>query len=362
MIERSTDALRSGGGVVVQRKMGDYLEGYGLAVPGELSVPATMRKLFQRDGSTLALPETARSYTAWDVLLHELETSLGAGTIRRGLALENIDQRDDGVTAILSDGTRRDGDLLVGADGVGSRTREILLPGDRPLYAGYVGWRGMVASETLPTTIMEELANSFSLFTGDHTNMVAYEVPGPDGSVRPGRRRVNWVWYTNVTEGDDLDDILIDRDGRKRKSTLSRGDIRPEIVKEMKWLASSALIEPFSSLVRATVEPFAQSILDYQAPQVFFERTVLIGDAACLIRPHLGSGTAKAVDDAIQLAEAVCGPDFHDRGCLRAWQYTRLEDHSGLAEQAKAVARRYGLGHTGEPTEPPGSRPIPAAG
>jgi 2-polyprenyl-6-methoxyphenol hydroxylase-like FAD-dependent oxidoreductase len=112
----------------------------------------------------------------------------------------------------------------------------------------------------------------------------------------------------------------------------------------MRSIAERKLIEPFRSLVLATAEPFAQVVQDFQAPKVVVGRSVLVGDAACLVRPHLGTGSAKAVDDAVQLAEAVCGPDFAERGCLRAWQYARLEAHHGLVQQAKAIAERYGLG------------------
>jgi 2-polyprenyl-6-methoxyphenol hydroxylase-like FAD-dependent oxidoreductase len=112
--------------------------------------------------------------------------------------------------------------------------------------------------------------------------------------------------------------------------------------------ARAILPDKFATIVEATPEPFAQAILDYQAPRLVFGRTVLIGDAACLIRPHLGSGTAKAVDDAVSLADAACGPDFREKGCLRGWEQVRLEEHHALAEQARAVARRSGLG-TPEP-------------
>jgi len=36
-----------------------------------------------------------------------------------------------------------------------------------------------------------------------------------------------------------------------------------------------------------------------------FGRTVLLGDAACLVRPHTAAGVAKAADNAVGLAEAM---------------------------------------------------------
>jgi len=345
VIERSREVLRTGGGVVVQPRMGEYLEAHNLASPGVGSIPANMRLLYQPDGTVLHLPETARSYTAWDVLLREFESVVGADNIHRGKTLESTEVTDDQAYAILDNGEKIGCDLLVGADGVGSRMRQLLLPGSEPTYAGYVAWRGVVDGRDLPTETREKRQDTFWSFTGDETNIVAYQIPGSDGSVEPDRRRVNWVWYCNVDEGEDLDHLLAGKSGEKRHSSLPRGEVRSETAEALKRTAYDLLPEDFATVVDRTREPFVQAIQDYRAPRVFFDRSVLIGDAASLVRPHLGAGSAKAVDDAVSLADAVRGPDFRERLCLRAWQQVRLEDHAALAEQAKAVAHRSGLGY-----------------
>lgn len=344
VLERSRELLRSGGGVVVQRRMADYLEARNLASPGISSVPARLRVLYQPDGTKLRLPETARSYTAWDVLLREFEQTVGSESIRRGHSLSAIEQSEETATVVTEEGHRFTGSLVVAADGLGSRARQLLLPGSEPTYAGYVAWRGTVDERDVPGDIRHDCTDTFCAFTGEQTNIVAYEIPGPDGSIQPGDRRINWVWYVNVEPGEDLDCLLVGRSGRRKKSTLPRGEARPETVRRMLQTAHEKLPEKFATIISATTEPFAQAVLDYQAPELVFGRTVLIGDAACLIRPHLGAGTEKAVEDAISLADAVCGGDYAERECLRAWEQVRLEEHDALAEKAKAVARRSGLG------------------
>jgi 2,6-dihydroxypyridine 3-monooxygenase len=223
--------------------------------------------------------------------------------------------------------------------------RQLLLPGSEPTYAGYVAWRGVVDGRDLPPVTGEKRQDTFWSFTGEETNIVAYQIPGSDGSVEPDRRRVNWVWYCNVDEGEELDRLLAGKSGERRRSSLPRGEVAPETVAALRQTARNLLPEDFATVVDRTREPFAQAILDYRAPQLFFDRSVLIGDAASLVRPHLGTGSAKAVDDAVSLADAACGPDFRERRCLRAWQHVRLEEHHALAEQAKAVAYRSGLGY-----------------
>src|SRR5262249_60581586 len=68
----------------------------------------------------------------------------------RGKELTRIEERGDGVTAHFADGSRADGDLIVGADGFRSTVRALVLPEIKPAYAGYVGWRGLAGQAALP--------------------------------------------------------------------------------------------------------------------------------------------------------------------------------------------------------------------
>jgi len=65
---------------------------------------------------------------------------LGRGvTIRYGLTIDAVDEVGDGVVATLSDGGSEAADLLVGADGIHSRVREVVFGPEEPLvrYLGY---------------------------------------------------------------------------------------------------------------------------------------------------------------------------------------------------------------------------------
>lgn len=46
-----------------------------------------------------------------------------------------------------------------------------------------------------------------------HTQMLCYFVPDPAGETAAGDRRMNWAWYCNVPEGEELRATLIDRSG-----------------------------------------------------------------------------------------------------------------------------------------------------
>jgi 2-polyprenyl-6-methoxyphenol hydroxylase-like FAD-dependent oxidoreductase len=344
IVEKSYERSRSGGGVVVQRRMLEYLEQHGVAFPGVASIPARTRQIYRPDGAVLRMPETAAAYTSWDVLLKELETVVGPERIERGVAMTDIPDWGAFGTVEFTDGTTDTADVVIAADGIGSLSRRLLLPGIGPEYAGYVAWRGMVNEGDLSPATVDAFCDTLSSFQGERTTILLYEVPGEDGSLEKGRRRINWVWYENMPAGPRLSALMTDAAGYEHRTTVARNKMTTDTRTYMENLAAEELTAPFAEVVLRTPEPFLQKIEDLTIPRLVFGRVVLIGDAASLVRPHIGSGTAKAVDDAIHLATALSEPCDEDLGCLAAWEHTRLNDHYGLADYAKAIARRLKLG------------------
>src|SRR5690348_13103363 len=73
------------------------------------------------------------------LLLAQTVRRLGAGSVRTGHTVTELDQTDDKVTVTFAHGARLTGDLLIGADGIRSRVRTLFHPDEGP-----PPWNGLV--------------------------------------------------------------------------------------------------------------------------------------------------------------------------------------------------------------------------
>src|SRR5207248_6254920 len=185
------------------------------------------------------------------------------------------------------------GDVVVAADGVSSTVRASLLPEVEPRYAGYVGWRGTVGEEQLSAETFRALHEAITYHLMPASHILAYPIPNVDGTVTPGRRRLNWVWYRNVAAGEEIDDLMTGRDGRRHPLSLPPGKVRPVHPDPLR-AAAARLPAPLAEAVARTAEPLVQLIVDVAVPRMTFGRVCLLGDAAFALRPHAAVGPATA--------------------------------------------------------------------
>ncbi|MCG3129234.1 MAG: 2,6-dihydroxypyridine 3-monooxygenase [Phycisphaerae bacterium] len=343
VFERNPDFDRIGGGIVVQPDFAEYLEAFGYARPESAAVPTTRRRFLARDGSIAATSGDAVFYTAWDTLLRALRDAFDASRIHNGMTLRAVERTTSGVTCKFDGGQQREFDLVVAADGIGSLVRRLLLPDVEPKYAGYVGYRGLVPERELSEAQAELIRDSFVLYAYPRSHILNYLIPSESGSTQRGERRWNWVWYVSHTPGE-LTSLLTDRNGHRHRVSLAPGEMSDEWSARLRARAERLLPPLLSDVVRQTRAPFAQAIFDLAVPRMVFGRIVLLGDAACVVRPHTASGTSKAAADAISLAHVLRDHGADDAAALSGWEAERLVAARQLFAYGQQIASRGGLG------------------
>ena len=206
--------------------------------------------------------------------LHKVlsEAALEAGTrVRTGITFESIKQDQDQVHVRFTDGSSGSYDLVVGADGVYSAVRKALF-GDlyKPEFTGQGVWRYNVPRP-------KDLTSSF----------VAMGLEKGKCGFIPLSEETGYVWLVQEELGnpryaqEDLADIFRER---LAPCTGVLAWFREHITD-----ASQVVYRPLEALL---------------VPAPWYEgRVLLIGDAAHATTPHMGQGSAQAVEDAVVLAE-----------------------------------------------------------
>jgi len=338
VFEKSSGLMKDrGAGIVFQQEVSEFLTRYKVAPLEAVVVPVRTRRYLAADGSVAQEGPMPQAMTSWDMLYRKLRVAFGDDHYRVGVQLTGFETANDKVTAGFEGGREEVCDLLVGADGPGSTVRQQLLPTVRSEYAGYVAWRGVVLEHQAPD-LAAEFADRFTFFQAPHTHILCYLIPGPDGSLTPGHRRLNWVWYLNAAPGEELDRVLTDKDGRRREFSVPQGFVAPDILGWLHRQAHRTLPPTFLRLVKATGDPFLHTIHDLAVPNMAFGRTCLTGDAAFVPRPHTAASTAKAAANALGLADCLTATGGDVEEALRRWEPDQLE----LGERLRVFGQRLG--------------------
>lgn len=198
--------------------------------------------------------------------------------IEFGRALADLRQDATGVQVTFEDGSTSMGDLVIGCDGIHSRTRRAILPdAPTPRYTGLVSCGGYSVTDQPPTPDTQHFVFGKHAFFG-------YLVK-PSGEA---------YWFNNHAVG-----------GQPRRSDFA--DIDAASWKR-KLMAQHADDQPFiAQMIAATTSPITAYPL-YDMPPVarwHQGRVTIMGDAAHATSPSAGQGASMALEDALVLARCV---------------------------------------------------------
>lgn len=335
--ERVAEELEGrGAGIVTHPELFEALETAGVTVDDSIGVPVEERVTLAKDGSVAGRRPLPQVLTAWSRLYHVLREALPSDHYHNGMQLASFTEDRNGVTAIFANGDHVTADLMVAADGIRSTVRHMLLPEAKPVYAGYVAWRGLVEESALSERARTEMFPYFAFGLPPHEQMIAYPVAGKNNAVEPGKRRFNFVWYRPADESTTLRDMLTDATGKVWLDGIPPPLIRPEILAQARQAAHDVLAPQFAEVVEKTENLFFQPIYDLESPRIAFGRVALLGDAAFVARPHCGMGVTKAAGDARELVQALATTDKIP-DALRAYEQGRVEFGKLIVGHARAL-------------------------
>ncbi len=343
--ERSAGKMESrGAGIVLQPELLRFLEQFAKPI-SVITVPSIERQYLGRGSTSRHRYAASQLFASWDGLYRLLRDLFPAECYHQGAKVKGVRQDGDGVEVRLETGETRQADLLVFADGLGSRGRRQFFPELLPVYAGYVAWRGTVPEALFDSDILELLTDRFSLCQIPQSHMLCYGIPGADGSTAPGTRRLNWVWYWNVEPGQPLCRLLTGSDGVERSYSVPPGLVPADTVAGQQAIGRDRLPPALAALVDATPTPSVQGIFDVAVPRMVFGRCCLVGDAAFTVRPHTASGTSKAAVDANTLALALFKAQGDVDAALQAWEPRQLALGRRIAAWGKDIGNRSQFPH-----------------
>ena len=205
-------------------------------------------------------------------ILVDAATVVGA-QIRLGISVETIEQHNDQVVVALTDGSRETYDLVVGADGIRSKMRKLLL-GDQfdPHYTGHGVWR-------LTTERPPEI---------DH--QIMYFGIGLKAGIMPVSRSQMYLLLVTNEPGNPW--MKSDQFARMLRERLE--PFGAPLVRKIR-----DQIEDTSSIIYSPIE-------EVIIPSPWYRgRVLLIGDAAHASGPHVSQGATMAIEDAVVLAELI---------------------------------------------------------
>lgn len=239
--------------------------------------------------------------------------------IHYGKKLKNIrDREGQRVIAEFEDETTAEGDLLIGADGINSSTRSIVLPeSPSPEFTGVIGIGGFADARA---------AEGSGLLAPN----VLYMSFGPGeffgfSRICPGNTNAIGWWIN----------LPVDREVPQEEiRNVSPEKMKTDLLRRFKGWHT-----PVEQIIRNTNTLMMHNIQDLHNVRRWYQgRAILIGDAAHAMAPHAGQGASTSMEDAMLLAKLLRDSPGSYAQVFETFQRARQGRVNSIIEQA----RKYG--------------------
>lgn len=322
----------------------------GISAPRPPAIDVAGRHAYDRAGQPVHFHPHPQYMTYWRNVYGMLRRHFPDADYHQGLALADLERGDEQSVVVLSDGTRLAADLVIGADGLRSKAREILSPDARPRYAGYFAFRGLVPETQLSETFQRSVFDRYVFIFPRDGQFCGLPLCGPQNEQQAGRRLYTYLWYRRAA-GAARTDLLTDMNGVTHEHSVPPPLIRPEHIQRLRQEAADTLPPPFTEAVLRASQHIFQPIYEMESQRVAFGNIALIGDAAFVARPHVGIGVLKAGQDALALTRALAA-NSDVPGALLAYERERLPVGRNAVRLARYLGQFIEQGHDGPSADP----------
>lgn len=233
-----------------------------------------------------------------------LMEAYGIDKINFGMKMVSIADGADAATATFADGTSVTADIIIGADGASSITREYVLGGPvTRRYAGYVNYNGLVDIDERVSP-----ATEWTVYVGDGKRVSA--MPVADG---------RFYFFFDVVEPQG---VAYEKGSAREVLRSHFADWAPGV---------QVLIDQLDPMTTNRVE-----ILDLDPFDTWVKgRVAVLGDAAHNTTPDIGQGGCSAMEDAIALQWALRDHPDDVHAALAAYAQARVERAGDLVLRAR---------------------------
>jgi salicylate hydroxylase len=247
-----------------------------------------------------------------DVHLSLLEGAQATGRVQflTSTRVERVEQHDNGVTVVDTQGQRHEGCAVIGADGVKSVVRQQYV-GDPARVTGHVVYRAVVDKHDFPADLQW---NAASLWAGPNCHLVHYPLRGGE------QYNVVVTFHSRDTEEWGV------REGSKAEVESYFQGICPKARQLID------LPKQWKRWATADREPIAQWS---------FGLATLLGDAAHPTTQYMAQGACMAMEDAVTLGEALRMHGNHWAPALTLYERSRVARTARIVLSSREMGRLY---------------------
>ena len=295
LFEKAPAFMEIGAGIQLGPNVTRILQGWGL-LDSLCQVASTPERLQVRSATTGGLLGELRlgqamldRYGAPYLTLHRADlhgvllqaVQQTTATIQTNSAVQSFQQTSESVSVQTSFGAQ-EVDVLIGADGLWSNTREHLLNDGAPSSTGHLAYRALIKQADLPEPLRSQ---NGTVWLGPNMHSVQYPVRGGE-----------WLNVVVFVHGN------VPSDFQNWDHSANAADLKT---------ALQGSCNALQDVIR-TATDWRLWVMHDRPPmqgahQMAQGRVALLGDAAHPMRPYLAQGAGMAIEDAAELGLALNG-------------------------------------------------------